>query len=145
MASISSITDARRGRAGRIVMVLGGGGSVGAYQVGALLALTEAGIVPDMLFGCSVGALNAAVLAGDPGPQRAADLAEWWLDTRTHGVIAPSLWRRVHDIAELAVPLTVTTTCLDCGQAVHHSRGGVGDLLVASCALPGLFPPVRLA
>lgn len=156
-------------------MVLGGGGSVGAYQVGALLALTEAGIVPDALFGCSVGALNAAFLAGDPGPQRAAELAEWWLDTRTHGVIAPSLWRRVrgvaaaalaggralfderplrdlidrnvdaHDIAELAVPLTVTTTCLDCGQAVHHSRGGVGDLLVASCALPGLFPPVRLA
>ena len=156
-------------------MVLGGGGSVGAYQVGALLALTEAGIVPDVLYGCSVGALNAAFLAGAPGPQRAAELAEWWLDTRTHGVIAPSLWRRVrgvaaaavaggralfderplrdlinrnvdaHDIAELAVPLTVTTTCLDCGKAVHHSRGGVGDLLVASCALPGLFPPVRLA
>src|SRR6476660_4369947 len=103
MASISSITDARRGRAGRIVMVLGGGGSVGAYQVGALLALTEAGIVPDMLFGCSVGALNAAVLAGDPGPQRAADLAEWWLDTRTHGVIAPSLWRRVRGVAVAAV------------------------------------------
>ncbi len=175
MALFSSVPADPRERPGRVVMVLGGGGSVGAFQVGALLALTEAGIVPDALYGCSVGALNAAFLAGEPGPRRAAQLAEWWLDTRTHGVIAPSLWRRVrgvaaaavaggralfderplreliarnvdaHDIAELAVPLSVTTTCLDCGEAVHHSRGAVGDLLVASCALPGLFPPVRLA
>ena len=50
-----------------------------------------------------------------------------------------------HDLSELAVPLTVTTTCLDCGQARHHDRGPLADLLVASCSLPGLFPPVRLA
>ena len=39
----------------------------------------------------------------------------------------------------------MTTTCLDCGTARHHDRGPVQDLLAASCALPGLFPPVRLA
>lgn len=162
-------------RPARTVLVLGGGGSLGAFQVGALVALTEAGIVPDALYGCSVGALNAAFLAGDPGPERARMLAAWWGDTKTHGVIAPSLWHRLrgvaaaalaggralfderplrelitrnvdaHDIAELAVPLTVTTTCLDCGEAVHHARGAAGDVLVASCALPGLFPPIRLA
>ena len=49
-----------------------------------------------------------------------------------------------HDLSELAVPLTVTTTCLDCGAARHHDRGPVEDVLVASCSLPGLFAPVRL-
>ncbi|MBW3640761.1 MAG: patatin-like phospholipase family protein, partial [Actinobacteria bacterium] len=49
-----------------------------------------------------------------------------------------------HDLSELAVPLTVTTTCLDCATAVHHASGPVADTLVASCALPGLLPPVRL-
>jgi predicted acylesterase/phospholipase RssA len=156
-------------------MVLGGGGALGAYQAGALLALSGAGILPDALYGCSVGALNAAFLASFPSELQARRLAEWWSDTRAHGVLAPSVWTRVrgfaaaaasggralfderplrrliadnvpaHDIAELGVPLTVTTTCLECGAAAHHSRGPVGDLLVASCALPGLFPPVRFA
>jgi predicted acylesterase/phospholipase RssA len=160
---------------GRTVFVLGGGGALGAYQAGALLALTEAGVLPDAMYGCSAGALNAAFLASRPGVDQAARLADWWSDTRTHGVLSPSMWGRLrglaaaaasgaralfderplrrliaanvraHDIAELAVPLTVTTTCLECGTAQHHSHGRVGDVLVASCALPGLFPPVRLA
>lgn len=158
----------------RTLLVLGGGGALGAYQAGALLALAEAGIVPDALFGCSAGALNAAFLARDPGVMQARLLVDWWSDTRTHGVLAPSPLRRVlglaaaaaaggqalfderplrrliarvvpaHDIAELAVPLVVTTTCLDCGRAVHHAQGAPGDVLVASCALPGIFPATRL-
>jgi predicted acylesterase/phospholipase RssA len=161
--------------AGRTIFVLGGGGSLGAYQAGALNALLDAGVVPDAMFGCSAGALNAAFLASDPGPRRAAELTDWWADARTHGVLAPPLWSRLvglaaaaagggralfdqrplrrliaehvvaHDIAELAVPLWVTTTCLDCGVAVHHAGGAPGDVLVASCALPGLFPATRLA
>lgn len=159
---------------GRTLIVLGGGGALGAYQAGALLALAEHGVLPDALFGCSAGSLNAAFWASRPDRSRAAELAGWWADTRTHGVLAPSVWGRLvglasaaasggralfderplrrliaanvpaHDVAELAVPLTVTTTCLDCGTPVHHGRGPVGDLLVASCSLPGLFPPVRL-
>jgi predicted acylesterase/phospholipase RssA len=160
--------------AGRNLFVLGGGGALGAYQAGALRSLVEHGIVPDAMFGASVGALNAAFLASDPGPTRAAELVSWWSNERTHEVLTPSLWGRIrgmasaalggrnalfderplrrlilrhvgaHDIAELAVPLTVTTTCLDCGEAVHHTRGAVGDVLVATCALPGLFPATRL-
>jgi predicted acylesterase/phospholipase RssA len=160
---------------GRTIMVLGGGGALGAYQAGALLALAEAGILPDAVYACSVGALNGAFLASDPSAERAGELANWWADTRTHGVLSPSVWGRVrglalaatngasalfderplrrliarnvpaHDVAELAVPLTVTTTCLDCGDAVHHGRGAIGDVLVASCSLPGLFPPVTLS
>ncbi|HKC29770.1 MAG TPA: patatin-like phospholipase family protein, partial [Jatrophihabitans sp.] len=159
----------------RTILVLGGGGALGAYQAGALLALAEAGILPDAIYACSVGALNGAFLASNPSVAQAARLAEWWVDTRTRGVLEPSMWGRLrglaaaaangaralfderplrrliaanvraHDISELAIPLTVSTTCLDCGAAVHHPRGAVGDVLVASCALPGLFPPVRLS
>lgn len=159
---------------GRTLMVLGGGGALGAYQAGALLALAEQGVLPDALFGCSAGALNAAFLASDPGLPRTRELATWWADTRTHNVLSPSRWSRVrgfaaaaatradalfderplrhlireqvpaHDLSELAVPLSVTTTCLDCGLARHHDRGPLEDVLVASCSLPGLFSPVRL-
>ncbi len=48
------------------------------------------------------------------------------------------------DLSDLAVPVTVTTTCLDCGAARHHDQGALADLVIASCALPGIFRPVRL-
>ena len=159
----------------RTLLVLGGGGALGAYQVGGLLALAEAGLTPDALFGCSAGALNAAFLASDPTLARARQLAHWWSDSESRRVLSPSRWTQVrgvatavaaradallderplralvsshvgaHELSELAVPLTVTTTCLDCGAARHHASGPLTDLLVASCSLPGLFPPVRLA
>lgn len=167
-------TPADRGEvaAARTVFVLGGGGSLGAYQAGALVGLAEAGLLPDALFGCSAGALNAAFLAVGPSLNRARDLAAWWVSTPARTVLSPGLWSRLrglaavattrsdglldgrplrrmvaehvhaHDLSELAIPLTVTTTCLDCGTERHHDRGPVGDLLLATCALPGLFPPV---
>lgn len=158
----------------RTLLVLGGGGALGAYQAGALVALLDSGVVPDALFGCSAGALNAAFLAARPTPERARELATWWADSANHRVMAPGLRSRArglaaaatlradavldpgplralvraqvraHDLSELAVPLTVTTTCLDCGEARHHDSGPVEDALVASCSLPGLFPPVVL-
>lgn len=159
----------------RTLLVLGGGGALGAFQVGGIVALAEAGLTPDALFGCSAGALNAAFLASDPTLERARQLAHWWSDSESRRVLAPSRWSQLrgvatavaaradalmderplrqlvsshvgaHELSELAVPLTVTTTCLDCGEARHHSTGPMTDLLVASCSLPGLFPPVRLA
>lgn len=159
--------------AGRTVFVLGGGGALGAYQAGALLALLEHGVVPDAIYGASVGALNGAFLAGDPGRRRAVELARWWKGEQARAVLTASRWNRLrgvaaalgggdalfdarplrrmierqvgaHDVAELAVPLVVTTTCLDCGQPIHHGQGAIADVLAASCALPGLFPAVRL-
>jgi predicted acylesterase/phospholipase RssA len=156
-----------------LVFVLGGGGAIGAYQAGALLALTEAGLVPDALVGCSAGALNAAFLAGDPCAERAQALVEFWTAPGSRSVLAPSLLSRVigvpsalrrgdalldsrplramldrfldaHDGAEFALPLRVTTTCLDCAESVHHDRGPLAEILLATCALPGLFSPVRL-
>ncbi|GAC1444844.1 MAG: hypothetical protein NVSMB55_22600 [Mycobacteriales bacterium] len=158
----------------RTVLVLGGGGALGAYQAGALLSLAEHGVLPDALYGCSAGALNAAFLAVAPSIHRAQALVRWWCDSPATKLLAPS-WpsrarglaaaatgrssglldarplRRLvaqhvaaHDVSELAVPLSVTTTCLDCGAARHHGRGPLADVLAASCALPGLFAPVRL-
>lgn len=160
---------------GRTRFVLGGGGAMGAYQAGALLALLDADVHPDALYGCSAGALNAAFLASRPGLERATELAAWWGDTTSQRLLSPG-WRThvrglpavlragargilderplralitanvpTHDLSELALPVTVTTTCLDCGTARHHSSGDVVDTLVASCALPGLFAPVLLA
>lgn len=157
-----------------LVFVLGGGGAIGAYQAGALQSLAEAGVLPDALVGCSVGALNAAFFGGDPSPARARDLLHFWAAEATHAVLSPSLLNRfrgaaavlrrgdalldqrplrallartldAHDLSELAVPLTVTTTCLDCSAAVHHRAGPLAEILLASCALPGLLSPVRLS
>src|SRR3954452_3640362 len=58
--------------------VLSGGGNLGAVQVGMLLALADRGVVPDVLVGTSVGAVNAAFLAAGPSPARVEDLAEVW-------------------------------------------------------------------
>lgn len=62
----------------REAVVLSGGGSLGAAQVGALRALYEAGVRPDLFVGCSVGALNAAFLAVDPSPGRLDELERIW-------------------------------------------------------------------
>jgi predicted acylesterase/phospholipase RssA len=159
----------------RVHVVLGGGGALGAFQAGALVGLLEAGVVPGALYGCSAGALNAAFLASRPDAARARELAGWWQDpaamkvlspgwrsharglgsvlrARGQGLLGSGPLRRLvidnvpsHDLSELRVPVSVTTTCLDCGAARHHDRGGVADVLVASCSLPGLFPPVLLA
>ncbi|MBA2555142.1 MAG: patatin-like phospholipase family protein [Geodermatophilaceae bacterium] len=159
----------------RTLLVLGGGGAMGAYQAGAMLALARAGVLPDALFGCSAGGLNAAFLAVDPTVDRAEELRWWWLDRRTHSLLSASWFARArgvagaltarrtgllddgplrrligenvpaHDLCELAIPLTITTTCLDCAAARHHDRGALIDILAASCALPGLLPPVTLA
>jgi predicted acylesterase/phospholipase RssA len=157
-----------------LVFVLSGGGAIGAYQAGALLALAEADLVPDAVVSCSAGALNGAFYAADPTTARARALVNFWQAPDSRAVLAPSLLSRArglpnllrhgdalldqrplrsmlaryldaHDLRELAVPLTVTTTCLDCGTAVHHRQGPLTATLLASCALPGLLPPVRLA
>jgi NTE family protein len=62
----------------RTVLVLQGGGALGAYQAGAYEAFAEAGVVPDWIAGVSIGAINAALIAGNPPAQRVARLREFW-------------------------------------------------------------------
>lgn len=153
-----------------VVFVLPAGGSAGAAQVGTLQALLEAGIVPDALVGCSVGALNATFLAMDPTLEQVDRLASIWAGL-TRGQVFGSSWTRtllrvalgrehvyepellrslirrfcaIDDLADTLVPVHVVSTDLDDGTARWWSAGPPEDLLYASACLPGLFPPVVL-
>lgn len=156
------------GRPSRDVLVFTGGGSRGAVQVGMLKALQECGIKPVAVVGASVGALNAAWYAADPTENGIAGLEQLWLrmsgDTvfpfTKRGVLS-GLWRKNHLasddgikalISELAltdlggsqIPLRVVTTSLETGASVVHRSGPPADVLKATCAIPGVFPPVYL-
>lgn len=61
-----------------VVLVLGGGNALGAYQAGVYQALHESGILPDRIVGTSIGALNGALIAGNAPDQRLARLAAFW-------------------------------------------------------------------
>src|SRR4051812_15683717 len=61
-----------------VALVLQGGGALGAYQAGVYEGLHEAGIRPNWVAGISIGALNAAIIAGSPEAERVARLREFW-------------------------------------------------------------------
>jgi NTE family protein len=63
---------------GQTVLVLQGGGALGAYQVGVYEALHEAGVDPDWVIGTSIGAINGAIIAGNPAEKRLAKLTQFW-------------------------------------------------------------------
>ena len=154
----------------REAVVFSGGGSLGAAQVGALQALFEAGIVPDLVVGCSVGALNAAFIAVDPTAQRVNELEQVWrgmtrevvfpdgrftvarrLASRTDHLYSPAGLRaliadcvQVVDLADTAIPCHVVTTDLLAGEPAWWTSGDPVEVLAASACLPGLFPPVEL-
>ncbi|MDQ6685308.1 MAG: patatin-like phospholipase family protein [Pseudomonadota bacterium] len=62
----------------KCILVLQGGGALGAYQAGVFEALVEAGLTPEWVAGISVGAINAALVAGNPPQRRVARLREFW-------------------------------------------------------------------
>jgi NTE family protein len=63
---------------GQVVLVLQGGGALGSYQAGVYQALHEAGLEPDWVIGTSIGAINAALIAGSPVHERTTRLQEFW-------------------------------------------------------------------
>ena len=157
------------GGGGPVAFVLSGGASLGAIQVGMLRALFEAGVKPDMLVGTSVGAINAAWIAGWPSSEGVAKLAEIWLGLRREDVFpigwtaATALFGRSNHLVSNAglrallernlpyerledatVPVHVVTSELKSGRAVIMSSGPAVDSVLASCAIPGIFPPVNI-
>jgi len=146
--------------------VLSGGGSLGAVQVGMLWALQDRGIRPDLVVGSSVGALNGAWLAGHPDAP-ASVLAETWthlrrgdvfpvgvrsltgmLGRRDHLVAPQALERLIRrnvdhaNIEDMPLPLHIVSTEVTTGMEVVLSRGDTVRALLASTAIPGVFPPV---
>jgi NTE family protein len=155
----------------RTAFVLSGGGSLGAVQVGMLYALLEAGIWPDLVVGSSVGAINGAYLAGHASLERVEQLAALWESIRRRdvfplglrAVLGGALGRRAHFAdplglrtlilrAELGfgrleaapVPFYPVATDLATGEAVVLEEGDVVEALLASAAIPGVFPPVEI-
>lgn len=150
--------------------VLGGGGSLGAVQVGMLQALAENDIAPDIVAGTSVGSLNGAVIALDP-KSAANRLSHLWprmtrervfpggllsqmrtlQHTKTHLFPSTGLAAVIADFMgadttfdDLALPFVVLA--MDIATARPHvlSDGRLLPALLASAAIPGIFPPVQL-
>jgi NTE family protein len=149
--------------------VLSGGASLGATQAGMLQALYERDIRPDLFVGTSAGALNAAFAASRPSTTDAAiELQRVWLGltrsqifpasplTAALGALGvrdhsfpPSGLRRVIErycdfacLEDAAVPVHVVAADVLTGKEVLLSEGPVVDALLASSAIPGVFPPV---
>lgn len=149
--------------------VLSGGGSLGAVEVGMLLALAEHSIVPDLLVGTSVGAVNAGWIAGGATLADVERLAEVWMSIRREDVFPTAplrgllgfLGRRNHlvpadnfralvdrnlsfvNLEDAHIPISVVTTDLLTGEEILLSDGNAFDAIAASAAIPGVFPPVE--
>ena len=77
---------------GQTVLVLQGGGALGAYQLGVYQAMHEAGIDPDWVVGTSIGAINGAIIAGNPPDQRMERLHQFWDSMQPRqGAYAPAM------------------------------------------------------
>jgi NTE family protein len=150
--------------------VLGGGGVLGANEVGMLRALLEAGIVPDMILGTSIGALNGAVLASDPSTASVERLTELWTSADEAGVFSGGMLSRlstlaktrthahpneplramleralpVETIEELTVPFQCVAASIERASEHWFTEGSIVDAVLASSAVPGLLPPVEL-
>ena len=92
-ASVKDAVDQfRKNKNGQVVLVLQGGGALGAYQVGVYQALHEAGVEPNWIIGTSIGAINAALIAGNTPENRLARLEEFWRRvTSTSAALIPHL------------------------------------------------------
>lgn len=153
--------------------VLGGGGVLGAVEVGMLRALLERGIRPDLVLGTSVGALNGAMVARDPSPAVIGKLTELWqsasqpqsqqvygdsplrtvrraVSTGTHLWSAKPLKQALQDefgdlrFEDLPIRFQVCAASIERAAEHWFDSGPLVDAVVASAAVPGLLPPARV-
>lgn len=150
--------------------VLGGGGVLGSAEVGMLRALMERGVRPDLVVGSSVGALNGLAIAAHPDAAAADRLAETWTTLQARDVFSSSVVGQISnlvrsgthlhgnaaladlitkiadgiEIEDLAVPFQCVAACVEDAAAHWFDSGPALDAVLASCAVPGLLPPVRI-
>ena len=101
------------------VLVLQGGGALGSYQAGAFEALCRAGFDPDWIAGISIGAINAAIIAGNEGEKRVDRLKEFW------------------EMASSPVPWSPVTS----GDRARSLFNETSAALIATFGVPGFFTP----
>ena len=157
-------------RAELTAYVLGGGGVLGSSEVGMVRALAERGVRPDLVLGTSIGALNGAFIAADPGLDGAERLAAVWEAVVREGVFLDNPMRQAARVAkyrthllsnaplrhlverylpvsrfeDLEVAFQCVAACIEDSSGRWFSEGDLADAVVASCSVPGLFPPVRI-
>ena len=157
------------GRA-EVAFVLGGGGVLGAYEVGMLRALAECGVAADVVLGTSVGAINGAFFAADPTPAGVERLIELWRGSNVASMSAGMVVRRVTTLArsgthlesletararlaealpvqrveDLRVPFQCVAASIERAAEHWFERGPLADVVLASCAVPGILPPVAI-
>jgi len=154
-----------------LAVVLSGGGTLGAFQVGVIDVFARAGIGPSLIVGTSVGAINAAFWAFNPVIDVGKDLLDVWLSCR-RSTLFPGhraaallrllrgdghlykldglknlLSRRLDEnlcIEHAKIPLAVMAADAATGERCALRSGPVMDAILASCAIPGVFPPVTI-
>lgn len=109
----------RPDRCDRIALVLQGGGALGAYQAGVYQALHEAGIEPDWVSGVSIGAINAAIIAGNPPERRLDRLRAFW-----ERITERKIWHYTPD-----------------GDLFRQMRNATSTWMTMAQGQPGFFSP----
>jgi NTE family protein len=153
-----------------VAFVLGGGGVLGAVEVGMLRALFRAGYRPDLVVGTSIGAVNGALVAAEPDERVTDRLVRLWASPEASEVYGDSMARqlrrfvaRTHlhsprplrrllerelgstrTFADLAVPFHCCAASIERAAEHWFADGQVVDAVLASAAVPGLLPPVRV-
>src|SRR5262245_36469754 len=154
----------------RLAVVLSGGANLGAFQVGVIDVLARAGLEPDLLVGTSVGALNAAFWAFHSGADVGTRLLDVWRRITPSVLLGGHPWlalpRLVRGrwlfadaglvqllrtalppdarIEEAAYPLSIAVTRALEGTREAITSGPLEPAILASAAIPGMFPPVSL-
>ncbi len=148
-----------------------GGGPLGALQVGALKALYEHGVTPDLVVGTSVGAINATFVAFNPDRDAAAELERLWVSMTAQDLFPQARFgaqwarflargdrvfentgirrmveRRLGNprFEDARLPLGIVATELDTGAEKVFTSGPVVEPLLASTAMPSIYPPVEI-
>jgi NTE family protein len=157
-----------RAAAPPVAFVLGGGGLLGASEVGMLQALLEEGIEPDLVVGTSIGAINGAMVARSPSRAAVDRLTELWLGLSGDRVFGGTPWARLRGAGrtslhpndglrellaghlnadrfeDLAVPFECCAASIERAAEHWFASGALVDAVLASCAVPGLFPAVEI-
>lgn len=154
--------------AGKTAFVFAGGGSLGAIQVGMLRVLLSSGVQPDFVVGASVGAINASYFAGAPNAEGVAALERIWSGLRRadifpltlasafgllrhpDNIVDPGRLRHLIEmnlryarLEDAPLPLHVMATD-EQGLGIRLSSGPAVNAILASAAVPGVFPPVQI-
>ncbi len=157
-ATPSEIPSFQAKKPAHTVLVLGGGGSKGFAHLGAIRELEAAGIRPDLIIGCSAGAIVGALYADEP---EVAEIDKILLSMKRSDILDTSYFNcrfgivkghaleafmektlRSKTFEELKIPLIVIATDLYTGDLIELSSKQIPIAVRASCSFPGVFEPV---